>query len=191
MDTTLIVPGLHGSGHDHWQTWFERQIPDCIRVMQSDWSEPDLPKWSAKLRRELSRAPGRVYVVAHSFGCLAAVQAAFDYRESIDGLMLVAPADPARFGLSAAIPERPLGVPSVVIASTNDPWMSLAGALEWSQAWGAELINLGPAGHINPQSGYGPWPRGLSILQELRREQLEFVPEHVHGDEIYYQLGEF
>ena len=124
MDTTLIVPGLHGSGHDHWQTWFERQIPDCIRVMQSDWSEPDLPKWSAKLRRELSRAPGRVYVVAHSFGCLAAVQAAFDYRESIDGLMLVAPADPARFGLSAAIPERPLGVPSVVIASTNDPWMS-------------------------------------------------------------------
>ena len=106
-------------------------------------------------------------------------------------VVLVAPADPARFGLSAAIPERPLGVPSVVVASTNDPWMSLAGALEWSQAWGAELINLGPAGHINAQSGYGPWPRGLSILQELRREQLEFVPEHVHGDEIYHQLGEF
>ena len=191
MDTTLIVPGLHGSGHDHWQTWFERQIPDCIRVMQSDWSEPDLPKWSAKLRRELSRAPGRVYVVAHSFGCLAAVQAAFDYRECIDGLMLVAPADPARFGLSAAIPERPLGVSSVVIASTNDPWMSFPSVVEWSQAWSAELINLGPAGHINPQSGYGPWPRGLSILQDLHREQLEFVPEEVRSDEIYCQLSEF
>jgi len=80
MDTTLIVPGLHGSGPDHWQTWLEQQVPDCIRVMQTDWSDPDLPKWSAKLRRELSRAPGRVTVVAHSFGCLAAVQAAFDYR---------------------------------------------------------------------------------------------------------------
>ena len=40
MDTTLIVPGLHGSGHDHWQTWFERQIPDCIRVMQTTGASP-------------------------------------------------------------------------------------------------------------------------------------------------------
>jgi uncharacterized protein len=191
MDTTLIVPGLHGSGPDHWQTWFERQLPDCIRVMQSDWSDPDLPAWSAKLRRELSRAPGRVYVVAHSFGCLSAVQAAFDYRESIDGLMLVAPVDPDRFGFSAAIPERRLGVPSVVVASTSDPWMSFRRAMEWSEDWGAEFINLGPAGHINPESGYGPWPRGLSILRYLRHEKIEFVPECHRSNELYHQLGEF
>ena len=36
MDTTLIVPGLNGSGPDHWQTWFERQLPDCIRVMHHE-----------------------------------------------------------------------------------------------------------------------------------------------------------
>jgi uncharacterized protein len=191
MDTTLIVPGLHGSGPDHWQTWLERQVPDCIRVMQTDWSEPDLPKWSAKLRRELSRAPGRVYVVAHSFGCLAALQAAFDYRDSIDGLMLVAPADPERFGLSAAIPERPLGVPAVVVASTNDPWMAFRSAVERAEDWGAELINLGPAGHINPQSGYGAWPRGLSILRDLRREGIAFGAERLRADELYHQLGEF
>jgi uncharacterized protein len=191
MDTTLIVPGLHGSGPDHWQTWLERQLPECVRVMQTDWSEPDLPKWSAKLRRELSRAPGRVTLVAHSFGCLAAVQAAFDYRESIDGLMLVAPADPERFGLSPAIPERPLGMPAVVVASTNDPWMPFRTAVERAEDWGAELINLGPAGHVNPQSGYGAWPRGLSILDNLRRERLEFVPERLRSDELYRQLGEF
>ena len=191
MDTTLIVPGLHGSGPDHWQTWFERQLSGCIRVVQSDWSVPDLPRWSARLRRELSRAPGRIYVVAHSFGCLAAVQAAFDYRESIDGLMLVAPADPERFGLSVAIPERPLGVPAVLVASTNDPWMSFRSALKWSEDWGAELVNLGPAGHINPPSGYGPWPRGLSILRDLRHERFERMPERQRGEEFYRQLGDF
>ena len=107
MDTTLIVPGLHGSGPDHWQSWFERKIANCVRVVQSDWSTPNLPQWSAKLRRELNRVPGRVWIVAHSFGCLAAVQTAFDYSERISGLMLVAPADPARFGLQDVIARKP------------------------------------------------------------------------------------
>ena len=127
--------------------------------------------------------------MVHTFA--AAVQTAFDYRESIDGLMLVAPADPDRFGFSAAIPERPLRVPSVVVASTNDPWMSLRRAMEWSEDWGAELINLGPAGHVDPKSGYGPWPRGLSILRDLRHEKIKFLPERHRGDELYHQLGEF
>ena len=107
MDTTLIVPGLHGSGPDHWQSWFERKIAHCVRVVQSDWNTPNLPQWSAKLRRELNRVPGRVWIVAHSFGCLAAVQTAFDYGERISGLMLVAPADPARFGLRVRDKRKP------------------------------------------------------------------------------------
>ena len=36
MDTTLIVPGLHGSGPEHWQSWFERHIDNCVRVVQSE-----------------------------------------------------------------------------------------------------------------------------------------------------------
>jgi uncharacterized protein len=48
--------------------------------------------------------------------------------------------------------------------------MSFPSALERSQEWGAELINLGPAGQINAQSGYGPWPRGLSILRDQMGE---------------------
>ena len=149
MDTTLIVPGLHGSGPDHWQSWFERKIANCVRVVQSDWSTPNLPQWSAKLRRELNRVPGRVWIVAHSFGCLAAVQTAFDYGERISGLMLVAPADPARFGLQDVIAQSRLDVPSVIVASTNDRWMSFERAAAWADVWGSELLNLGAAGHIN------------------------------------------
>jgi predicted alpha/beta hydrolase family esterase len=170
METTLIVPGLNGSGPDHWQSWFQRQIPDCVRVIQSDWSDPDLPRWSAKLRREVNRVAGRVIVVAHSFGCLAAVQTAFDYPELVAGLMLVAPADPARFALDRTMPARPLGVPSVLVASTSDPWMSFGRACDWAHKWGAQLINLGAVGHINVASGHGEWTDGLAIYNSLHSE---------------------
>jgi len=169
MDTTLVVPGLKGSDVDHWQSWFERKIPNCIRVVQRDWNSANLPDWSAKLRRELNRAPGRIWIVAHSFGCLATVQTAFDYRERISGLMLVAPADPEKFGLRGQITEVPLGMPSVVVASTNDPWMSFDRAAALAETWGAEFVNIGAAGHINPRAGFGPWPHGLEIYRRLRQ----------------------
>lgn len=168
MDTTLIVPGLYGSGVDHWQSWFEKKIPDCVRVVQSDWSAPDLPRWSARLRRELNRVPGRVWIVAHSFGCLASVDVATDSSERIAGMMLVAPADPGRFGLQNVISSNVLGSHSIVVASTNDRWMSIDRAAAWSDAWGSQLINLGAVGHINVSSGHGPWPRGLDIYSSLR-----------------------
>lgn len=168
MDTTLIVPGLYGSGVDHWQSWFETQIRNCIRVVQSDWSEPDLLRWSARLRRDLSRAPGRVFIVAHSFGCLAAVNVAADSSDLIAGMLLVAPADPSRFGLQKVVPSHVLGLHSIVVASTNDRWMSIDRAALWADAWGSQLINVGAAGHINPSSGHGPWPRGLDIYRSLR-----------------------
>jgi predicted alpha/beta hydrolase family esterase len=170
MDTTLIVPGLHGSGSDHWQSWFERQIPDSVRIAQSDWDTPDLSLWSAQVHRALDRNSGRIYIVAHSFGCLAAVQTAHDYGERIAGLMLVAPADPARFGLQDIVTSSVLGAHSIVVASTNDPWMPLDGATAWAEAWGSGLINIGAAGHINVSSGYGPWPRGLAIYRSLRSD---------------------
>jgi predicted alpha/beta hydrolase family esterase len=185
MDTTLIVPGLYGSGVDHWQSWFERQIPDCIRVVQSDWSTPDLPRWSGRLRRELNRAPGRVWIVAHSFGCLASVDVAADSSERIAGMLLVAPADPSRFGLQKAISNSVLGVHSIVVASTNDRWMSIERAAEWSDSWGSEFINLGAAGHINVSSGHGPWPRGLDIYWSLRGRASRVTRERAASADIF------
>lgn len=189
MQTTLIVPGLSGSGPDHWQTWLERQLPHSVRVIQSDWEDPDLPRWSARVRRELNRAAGRVFIVAHSFGCLAAVQTAFDYRELVGGLMLVAPADPDRFELDRVVPKHPLGVPAIVVASTNDPWMSFRRAAEWADNWGAEMINLGAAGHINVNSGFGSWPQGLAIYRSLHRQATR-AAERRSGADIHYLLGE-
>lgn len=171
MSRILIVPGLNGSGPEHWQSWFEQKLPDTLRVEQTDWSEPYLPRWAGAVRRELDHANGHVWIIAHSFGCLATAQAAADYRDKVAGIMFVAPADPDKFGVADALPNTRLDAPSVVVASSNDPWMRLTKAAYLADVWGSRLINHGAVGHINVDSGFGPWPAGLEIFEQLRQTQ--------------------
>jgi predicted alpha/beta hydrolase family esterase len=173
MSTILIVPGLQGSGPAHWQTWFEAQVPDCIRVEQSDWNSPQLTRWAGSVRQQLDRAKGHVWIVAHSFGCLAAAHAAWDYRDRIAGAMFVAPADPDKFEVTSIVPDQHLGFPSVVVSSSNDPWVRLMRAAWLADSWGSRFINIGAAGHINVDAGFGPWPEGLLIFEQLRRTQAD------------------
>ncbi len=167
MTTTLIIPGLNSSGSTHWQTWLESQMPNAIRVIQRDWKSPDLPEWSRRIRREIAGRAGPVLIAAHSFGALAAVQAAEDYHHRIVGALLVAPADPERFGVADMLPAQRLSFPATIVASTNDPWLSFQRALELAALWDAKLVDLGKAGHITADAGYGPWPFGLELLRKL------------------------
>ena len=73
-------------------------------------------------------------------------------------MLLVAPAEPSRFGVATALPQSRLAMHSCVVASDNDPWMSATEAHAWALRWGSDWINLGNAGHINVDSGYGPFP---------------------------------
>lgn len=186
LSTTLIVPGWHGSGPEHWQTWLESQLPDARRVSKVDWDVPILARWSGAVRNEIDRVSGAVWLVAHSFGCLAAVVAAADRADRVAGALLVAPADPDRFsplgfrGESVAprldsvapwLPRSHLPFPSIVVASTNDPWAQFMKAAYWAERWGSRLISLGPAGHINIDAGFGPWPEGLELLRALQQSQ--------------------
>lgn len=180
-NTTLIVPGFHGSGPAHWQTWMEGQLPDARRVGGIDWERPVLASWAAEVRREIDEAPGAVWLVAHSFGCLASVIAAADRPGKVAGLLLVAPAEPRRFslfgtredypdGISVAqvLPHTPLASSSILVASRNDPWLDFPRAVHLAEQWGSLLVDIGPAGHVNSDAGYGPWPTGLALLAGLQ-----------------------
>lgn len=61
----------------------------------------------------------------------------------------------------------PLPFKSVVIASTNDEWVSFDRAQFFAEEWGAELVNVGDKGHINVASGFGEWEEGLELLRRL------------------------
>jgi predicted alpha/beta hydrolase family esterase len=169
MSTTLIIPGLKSSGPTHWQTWLENRVAGSVRVTQRDWNDPHLPDWAGRVRRAITGAAGPVFIAAHSFGALAAVQAASDHAGRIGGVLLVAPADPEHFGVAEFLPMKPLGFPAIIVASTNDPWISFESAARWAELWGADLINAGAAGHINAEAGFGPWPQALALIERLRR----------------------
>lgn len=182
-NTVLIVPGLHDSGPVHWQTWLQAQLPEARRVSGIDWHSPIVSSWATAVRANIDRSPGAIWLVAHSFGCLAAAFAAADRRDRVAGALLVAPADPARVdlagirtgettklieGVEALLPDAFLPMASLVVASSNDPFLSLDKAKYWAQRWGSGLVCLNDAGHINAEAGYGPWPEGLALLRRLQ-----------------------
>src|SRR4029079_12303790 len=85
----------------------------------------DLSEWSATVRWHIDRIDDPVWIVAHGFGCLAAVRAAVDCADRVEGAMLVAPFDPDNLRLAWMLPEEPLGFPAAIVASPNDPHMRL------------------------------------------------------------------
>ena len=194
----LIIPGLHNSGETHWQTWLEGQYKGAVRVKQTHWDQPDLDAWSARIGQTLSRArPDTQWIaVAHSFGCLALAHylanqthKQLESGPQIHTALMVAPADPIKFGLAHRLPQSGLGLASTVIGSENDPWMPLQRAREWADRWGARFQNLGEAGHINTESGHGPWPLARFKVDEMIRHlQRQRRIERAHPMEFSFAL---
>lgn len=171
----LILPGLYNSGPDHWQSRWESAHPEFGRVMQDDWERPRCVDWIARLEAAILATPDAV-LVAHSSSCaLVAHWAGTGGAGRVRGALLVAPSDteatsyPAGPTGFAPMPLGRLPFPSVVVASTDDPYVTLERARTFAASWGSRLVTLGDAGHINGQSGLGDWPAGFALLQELRR----------------------
>ncbi len=168
-DTTVVlVPGLGDSGPEHWQTLWGRDHPAYRRVRQRDWFQPRVDEWVEALDREIRRAPSPTILVGHSLGCIAVAEWAARRWADVRGALLVAPADVDRRPFFDAVPLRPLPFPSVLVASDNDPHLELERARLFARHWGSRFVDIGRAGHINVESGFGPWPEGEALLAELR-----------------------
>jgi len=189
INNVLIIPGYQGSGAAHWQTWLESRLPGARRVRGIDWQHPDLSVWSDRVHETLQNEQSPVWLVAHSFGALVAAVVAAERPQSVAGVVFVAPADPRRFsayggvrrsddpesaflpGADAVLPEKlPHSVRSVLIASENDPWLRFDDAVAMASRWNSHFINMGGVGHINTQSGFGPWPALLEVLRSWTRQ---------------------
>jgi predicted alpha/beta hydrolase family esterase len=176
--TVVIIPGLGGSGPEHWQTRWQARLPRCARVVQRDWDHPDRELWLQSLRGAIEAARAPVVLAAHSLGCALVAHAARRFPALIAGAvraaLLVAPADvdaPARTPPEtrgfAPMPVSRLPFPAVVIASGDDPYVAIARARAFARAWGAHFVDGGAIGHINAASGLGDWPAGLRALDAL------------------------
>lgn len=169
----IIVPGWRDSGPGHWQTLWQEQLPHAERVVQDDWLIPKRADWVQALESLILSRPEPAVVVAHSLGCITTAHLGKEAASRVHSALLVAPADPERRGVLAdfaPVPSHTLPYRSIVVASSTDPFCPVRLAGAYARAWGSEFVRLQDAGHINVESGHGPWPMGWALLQSLWQE---------------------
>lgn len=170
----LIVPGHTNSGPEHWQSRWQSKLGSARRVEQAEWLNPVRDDWVQRVIEEVAAATKPVVLVAHSLGVAAAIHAAPHLGNKVAGAFLVAPPDltkpdiePAHLTTFGPYSREPLVFPSLVVASRNDPFGTYEHADDVAACWGSLLLDAGEAGHINTESGHGPWPEGTMVFAQF------------------------
>lgn len=169
----LTIPGLGGSGPQHWQSIWEKRY-NFTRVEQNEWDTPVCADWIENIHTAIEKHdPADIILVGHSLACATIARWAQKYYIKIKGALLVAPADseaesfPTVTNGFSPMPLFKLPFPSVVVSSTNDFYVTAERARLFADRWGSEFISVGDAGHINVSSGHGEWDAGLELLKTL------------------------
>ncbi|MFD5817065.1 RBBP9/YdeN family alpha/beta hydrolase [Streptomyces sp. NPDC127038] len=180
----VIVPGLRDHVADHWQTLLAERLAEADRTVRTvpPLTEDALSRAArvAALDKVVSEAGAPVVLVAHSAGVITTVHWAHQSTARVRGALLATPPDfdtplPEGYPTPEAlrekgwtpVPRSPLPFPAVVAASADDPLGSAERVAALAGDWGAALVELGEVGHLNPASGYGPWPRAEELLREV------------------------
>lgn len=170
MTEFILLPGINGSGEKHWQTRWERSHPNMHRFQPADWDYPDLSQWIEALDRSVAAAKRPCVLVAHSLACLLVAHWNRVTQHKVQGAFLVSVPDPAAaaFPMEAAgfadVPEHQLSFPSLIVASTNDPFATADYTTLRARQWACDVVVAGALGHINAASGLGEWPEGFELL---------------------------
>ena len=182
--TVLIVPGLRDHVAQHWQTLLAPRLValgfDVRTVPPMGRDNLACAARVEAVEREAASITGPFVVVAHSGGCITVAHWAQHTRCAVLGALLAVPPDferplpegyPAFDALQAAgwlpVPSARLPFRSIVAASRNDPLADFDRVAELARQWGAELADLGEVGHLNPASGFGPWPQAEIFIRQL------------------------
>ncbi|HZU64172.1 MAG TPA: alpha/beta hydrolase, partial [Novosphingobium sp.] len=143
------------------------------------WDKPRRNLWASRLGLAIRAAGRPVVLAAHSLGCHAvAWWARMEPAAAalVRGALLVAPPDvdeapvDARLRGFAGSAGQALPFRATLVASSDDPYLSLAGARVLAQRWGAQFVDIGARGHINAESRLDVWPRGQALLDDLLGE---------------------
>ena len=180
--TVLFVPGLRDHVEDHWQTHLAREIAGSKTVPPLIKDRLSLRARVEVLDEALQAIAGDVILAAHSAGVLMIAHWAQNPTRAIRAALLATPADietPLPEGYPTfqeltqngwlPIPRAPLPFRSIVVASRNDPLAKFERVKSFAESWQATLVDGGEIGHLNPATGFGPWPAAHELIAQLRR----------------------
>jgi predicted alpha/beta hydrolase family esterase len=192
----LMLPDIDSCESGYWQHHWTQSRIDCTILDMGGSARPDRNSWVTRLDRAVRRLDAPVVLVGHGAGALAiawwAALLGQEVEATIVGALLIAPQDPAdprhdRLDDFAPLPSTILPFPSLVVASENDPQLSVDRAFSIARQWGAGFARFGECGHFTESDGLGLWLEGEDLLDgfidliepgapPLARAEMPFLP---------------
>jgi len=173
MLNTVFVAGYGNSIDGHWQEIWHKKTENSYWVEQKEWDSPECSDWVEVLDTLLQSLEGPILLITHSLGGSTLVEWNKKHSANIVGAFIVAVPDvhsdyfPAAISGYQELALAPLPFPSMLVASTDDPYASVERAEYLAKHWGSSLTNVGALGHINVASNVADWPAGAKLLDEF------------------------
>ena len=176
---TLMVPDLDcgvTAGHhaEYWQDHWQRSRIDCLGVDIGASGHPDRNSWVARLDRALHRIDAPVVLVGHGLGALAIAAwvelLGQEIETQVAGAILVGPCDPSEAAddphiqAFSPLPATVFPFPALVVASDDDPRVSIDRSFSIARQWGAGFARFGGCGDFR---SLGRWAQGDALLDRF------------------------
>jgi predicted alpha/beta hydrolase family esterase len=171
----LLLHGWGGSDYPHWQSWLAGELAkDYGKISFLKFSNFDFPEfdiWKKELKKELDEFQPNI-VICHSLANTLWFHLCNENDvQEIEKLYLVAPPsmrckiDELKSFFPLNMPTNPHAKETMLITSTNDPYITMDEAKELQSSLDIEMKVLKDAGHINADSGYQEWSWILKKIQ--------------------------
>ena len=172
----LLLHGWGGSDFPHWQSWLAGELAKeygSVSFLKfSNFDFPQKDDWLKELAQELDSFKPDI-VICHSLANTLWFHLCNErVIQEVEKLYLVAPPtldakiEELKSFFPVNIPKKLYAKETLLIASTNDPYMDIKEVTKLKETLHVEMRTLQNAGHINADSGYGEWQWMLNEIKD-------------------------
>ena len=179
MKKVLILYGWHASPPPHWQDWLARELVSLGYIVSfpqlSDPLEPKKDIWIREAKEVIDELKPDI-VVCHSLGNILWWHLCNEGLSlHVKGLIMVAPPrdlsdyEAIRDFFPVELPKDIYADRSLMVTSDDDPYLNKSEGIRFARALNSKHKVFQNMGHINADSGFGPWPWILEQVKEMSK----------------------